>query len=156
VRNFVALARTGYYDGLWFDRVLHDESNEGTPVRLDTVEAGCPVGTGDPRTSHLGYWLYPEFQPADKVTHEEGTVGACHGVEADTSSCKFYVALTKAPMLDGNYTVFGKVTRGLDVLRTIHGKPVVTEDQERLGYRRPANPVKIKRVTVTAAEAVKG
>jgi cyclophilin family peptidyl-prolyl cis-trans isomerase len=152
VRNFVALARAGYYDGLCFDRLVHDESSEGPAVVLDTVEAGCPLGTGEAGTSHLGYWLKPEIVSADKATHEPDTVGACRGGEIDTACCKFYISLTKTPQLDGNFTIFGKVTAGLDTVRRIQSAPVMDEDQDKAS-RRPKAPIVIQRITITVSES---
>jgi cyclophilin family peptidyl-prolyl cis-trans isomerase len=153
VRNFVALARAGYYDGLFFDRVRHEESEDEAAKPLETVEAGCPLGTGDPGNGSIGYWLNPESPEGDaKPTHEEGTVGACRGAEPDTAACRFYITLCKAPYLDGNYTVFGKVTRGLDVARKIHLRPVIVDDQDADGNRRPEKPVRIKKVTIHTQE----
>jgi cyclophilin family peptidyl-prolyl cis-trans isomerase len=148
VRNFVALARAGYYDGLFFDRVRHEESEDEAATPLESIEAGCPLGTGDPGNGSIGYWLNPETPEGDpKPTHEEGTVGACRGAEPDTAACRFYITLCKAPYLDGNYTVFGKVTRGLDVARKIHVRPVIVDDEDADGSRRPEKPVIIKKVT---------
>jgi cyclophilin family peptidyl-prolyl cis-trans isomerase len=148
VRNFVALARAGYYDGLCFDRIYHGESDEDPSLKLEQIEAGCPLGTGEPGYGSIGYWLKPEFCKADKVTHEEGTVGACRGREADTAACRFYITLTRAPFLDENYTIFGKVTQGLDVARRIYRKPTIIDEQDRDGSRRPEKPVLIKKVTI--------
>jgi cyclophilin family peptidyl-prolyl cis-trans isomerase len=150
VRNFVALARAGYYDGLRFDRIYHEESASQPGLRLDDIEAGCPLGTGDPGNGSIGYWLKPEF--SDKVSHEEGTVGACHGSEADTAACRFYITLCKAPFLDGSYTVFGKVTRGLDVARTIDQQPVIIDDNDPDAHRRPEKPIVIRKVTIHTHE----
>jgi cyclophilin family peptidyl-prolyl cis-trans isomerase len=153
VRNFVALARAGYYDGLCFDRIYHEESEDQPGTRLDEIEAGCPLGTGEPGNGHIGYWLKPEFPPEGAgVTHEEGTVGACHGIEPDTAACRFYITLCKAPFLDGSYTIFGKVTKGLDVARIISRKPVIIDEQDRDNHRRPEKPVVIRKVTIHTRE----
>jgi cyclophilin family peptidyl-prolyl cis-trans isomerase len=151
VRNFVALARSGYYDELFFDRVVHEEEEvePGKVQVLDAVEAGCPLGTGEPGNGSIGYWLKPEAgKPDAGLKHEPGTLGACHGVEADTAACRFYITLCSAPFLDGNFTVFGKVTRGLDVVRKISLQPVIVDDQDVEGSHRPEKPVKIKKVTI--------
>src|SRR5205085_521080 len=74
VRNFVALAQLGYYDGLRFDRVIRQQGEEAKD-KLVLLEAGAPAEDADPASSHLGYWLKPEFSEA--VKHEEGSVGAC-------------------------------------------------------------------------------
>jgi peptidyl-prolyl cis-trans isomerase B (cyclophilin B) len=155
VRNFVALAKAGYYDGLRFDRVRHEEPDmPGAGVALDQIEAGCPVGSGEAGNGSIGYWLKSEFDSMEKpkLTHEEGTVGACRGTEADSAGCKFYVTLSKAPYLDGNYTAFGKVTKGLDVARKIFQQPGAAFESDPDGSRRPLNPVVIRKVTVRVHE----
>jgi peptidyl-prolyl cis-trans isomerase B (cyclophilin B) len=156
VRNFVALAKAGYYDGMFFDRVRHEESDDpATGARLDTVEAGCPLGTGEMGYGSIGYWLNPEFDDKEhpKLPHDEGTVGAVHGFDPDTAACRFYITLNRAPFLDGNYTAFGKVVHGLDVVRKIHQQPASDGDQEPDGSRRPLKPVVIRKVTIRAEEA---
>lgn len=151
VRNFIALARAGYYDGLVFDGAVHDEfvDDEGNKITVDYLEAGGPGGVTEPEHSSIGYWMKPEFR-AD-VPHEEGTVGAAHGYERDSAACKFYITLCKAPMLDGAYTVFGKVTRGLDVAREIFKQPVRRDDKDPEQDFRPLKPVVIRKVTIHAS-----
>ena len=138
VRNFIALASVGYYNGLGFDMAVHQKAqeNDTDPVynratgkvdlipvatHLDYLEAGCPLGTGEPGYGNIGYWLKPEL--SDKV-HQAGTIGAIHGESLESAAAKFYITLGPAPWLDGNWTVFGKVIRGLDVARTIFQRPV--------------------------------
>src|SRR5262249_43963310 len=123
VRNFVALIQAGYYDGLVFERTILQVNANDPADRLQMIEGGCPVGTGDIRYNSIGYWLKPEFN--DRVKHEEGSVGASHGEEPDTAACQFYITLSKAPLLDGQYTVFGKVSRGLDVAHKIFQQPTI-------------------------------
>jgi peptidylprolyl isomerase len=151
VRNFVALARAGYYDGLSFERMRHEAFEEDGPKLLDSVEAGCPLGTGEAGNGSIGYWLRPEFVPSERATHEEGTVGACRGFETDTAACRFYITLSKSPWLDGNYTVFGKVTRGLDTARKIFTRKPVSEDENN-AVRRPEKPVTIRSVKIEVRE----
>lgn len=150
VRNFVALARSGYYDGLFVDRICHEESEvePGKMQIFDSIEAGGPLGNGDPGNGSIGYWLKPEFSTAAKVTHEAGTVGACRGMEEDTAACRFYITLCDAPFLDGNFTVFGKVTQGLDVARIISKQPTREYEEDVAGSLRPDKPIKIKKVTI--------
>jgi peptidyl-prolyl cis-trans isomerase B (cyclophilin B) len=144
VRNFLALAQVGYYDGLVFERIVHDELEPNS--YLDLIVAGCPLGTGQIGYGSIGYWMKPEFNP--QAVHEEGTLGALHGIEADTAACRFYITLCKAPMLDGNYTVFGKLTQGLDVARRIFEQPVRRDDEDPEWDGRPLKPIVIKRVTI--------
>jgi cyclophilin family peptidyl-prolyl cis-trans isomerase len=149
VRNFVALALVGYYDGLVFERTVHAKSQEQPEVEVEVIEAGCPIGTGDIGLGSIGYWLKPEFS---KEPHDTGTVGACHGEEPDTAACRFYITLNKAPFLDGNFTVFGKVTSGLDIARRIFSLPV-RNDPEYPEGDRPEKPVVIRKVTIQTSEA---
>lgn len=140
VRNFVALAMAGYYDGLPFHRSVREESTEKL---LSYLEAGCPRGQGDIGLGSIGYWLKPEID--DKLTHEPGTLGAYHSDDAnDSAACKFYFVLNKAPWMDGNYTIFGRITQGLDVATTINKKPVL----EEAPFDRPREPVIIDRVEI--------
>jgi cyclophilin family peptidyl-prolyl cis-trans isomerase len=152
-RNFIVLARVGYYDGLCFDRTIHQVSDVKPEDQLDLVEAGCPLGTGETGTGSIGYWLKPEFN--DKVTHEEGTVGFCRAEEPDTAATRFYVTLNKAPFLDNNYTAFARITSGLDVVRKIYQQPAKVEEADGDGERHPLNPVTIKKVTIDTKEVDK-
>lgn len=143
VRNFVALARAGFYDGLVFERVI-EQQGDGPESRLELVEAGCPLGTGEPGVGHLGYWLNPEFSEA--IKHEAGSVGACLNGAENTAGCRFYVSLSSAPAMDGSFTLFGKVTTGLDVVRTIAKQPRTD------GSPRPDKPAVIRKVTIQTRE----
>jgi peptidyl-prolyl cis-trans isomerase B (cyclophilin B) len=146
VRNFLALARVGFYDGLVFQRTVKVKAEGQDEFQL--IEGGCPLGTGEIGHGSIGYWLKPEF---NDEPHVEGTVGACHGEDPDSAACKFYVTLTKAPLLDKNFTVFGKVTKGLDVARMILVRPVRTDGEYPEGDR-PEKPVVIRKVKVAARE----
>jgi cyclophilin family peptidyl-prolyl cis-trans isomerase len=146
VRSFVALIQAGYYDGMRFDRIHHEVSPDQPNDPLDYLEAGCPLDKGDPEDGSIGYWLRAEGGPS--LTHEIGSVGASHGRERDSAACKFYITLVNAPYLDHDYTVFGKVTRGLDVVRTMFTKPVVIEDQDPPGHNRPKDPIFIRKATI--------
>lgn len=148
VRNFVALAKVGYYDGLTFDRALRQEipGENGTFFRY--LEAGCPLGTGELEYGSIGYWMKPEL--SDTLLHEDGTVGAWHGLELESASCKFYITLSKAPGMDGNYTIFGKLTQGLDVAHRIVSRPVRDDDDTK---DRPVDAVVIRKVTINCTEA---
>jgi peptidyl-prolyl cis-trans isomerase B (cyclophilin B) len=144
VRNFVALARAGYYDGLAFDRAIKRTEDGGG--QFESLEGGCPIGTGEVNFGSIGYWLKPEFNA--KATHEPGTLGAWHGQEVESASCKFYINLSRAEWMDGNFTLFGKVTKGLEVVRAIHRRPV----REDAFNDRPVEPVVIRSVAISSEE----
>jgi peptidyl-prolyl cis-trans isomerase B (cyclophilin B) len=140
VTNFIALARAGYYDGLPF----HASRRIATAnERLGYLEAGCPKGTGDKGYGSVGYWLEPETD--NTLVHEAGSVGAFHEPEqTDSAACRFYITLHPMPGMDRVYTIFGKVTRGLDVADTINQRPVLNEEP----FDRPREPVIIRSVTI--------
>ncbi len=146
VRSFVGLARAGYYDGLFFDRLVRQMVEDQPETKMEYVEAGCPLGTGQVDQGSIGYWLKPECNA--EITHEPGVVGAVHGAEEDVSGCKFYINICKAPIMDGNFTVFGKVVEGFDVAAKIMNAPVRLNDAEYPDGDRPEKPVAIRKVTV--------
>jgi peptidyl-prolyl cis-trans isomerase B (cyclophilin B) len=144
VRNFLALATAGYYDGLEFDRTVYEELPAEKGKFFECLQAGCPLGSGEPGYGSIGYWLKPEM--SENIKHEAGTVGAWHGEQVESAACKFYITLDQAPWMDGNYTVFGKVTQGLDVARKIRARPVRMDEKDR-----PERPVVINAVTIEPA-----
>jgi cyclophilin family peptidyl-prolyl cis-trans isomerase len=150
VRNFVALAQSGYFDGLVFERIIRDQSHAEPKSKLELIEGGCPTGKGHPGYGSIGYWLRPEF--SKNVHHEEGTVGACLDEDPNTAACRFYITLSKAPAMDGERTIFGKVSRGLDVVRRIATQPVVNSPEYPQGDR-PERPVVIRKVTIQVSRA---
>jgi cyclophilin family peptidyl-prolyl cis-trans isomerase len=150
VRSFVSLIQAGYYDGLVFERTVTEQSAEGD---VQLIEGGAPDGGINPSTDGIGYWLKPEVSPDAK--HEAGAVGAPHGWQADTAACRFYIMISKSPVLDGHWTIFGKVTRGMEVARAIFRQPV-KEDIENPSANRPLKPVVIRKVTVKRQEVEGG
>ncbi len=146
VRNFVALIRAGYYDGLVFERVVRQQAEDNPDNKVEIIEAGCPIGRGEEHDGSIGYWLNPEFSPA--VKHEIGVVGACLGNEPDSAACRFYICLSKAPVLDGERTIFGKVRAGLDVAHRIATQPIANTP-EYPSADRPEKPIVIRKATVT-------
>jgi cyclophilin family peptidyl-prolyl cis-trans isomerase len=148
VRSFVALARVGYYDGLRF------ETRTGTPnvgFPPHSVAGGSPAGDGND-LGGVGYWLNAEILKPDLaakrgIKHEPGTVGAVHGYEQPNSdSCRFYICLGDAPVWDGDYTIFGKVTRGLDAARALFGADV---QDDKISPATFIKPPTIRRVTIS-------
>jgi cyclophilin family peptidyl-prolyl cis-trans isomerase len=98
VDNFVTLAKKGFYDNLTFHRVVPDF----------VVQGGCPKGNG---TGGPGYTIPAEF---NKQKHVRGTVAMARSQHPDSAGSQFYICYGPTPHLDGNYTVFGKVTSGME------------------------------------------
>lgn len=150
VRSFLALAKIGYFDGLCFERTMAEKLGPmPEDPALHVVEGGCPEGLGNLGKGSIGYWLKPEFSA--QALHEPGAIGACRGEELDSAACRFYILLDKVPPLDGKYTVFARVTRGLDIARKIFELPVIQNDDFPEGDR-PVKPVTIRKVAIHSAE----
>jgi peptidyl-prolyl cis-trans isomerase B (cyclophilin B) len=103
VENFVTLAKKGFYDGVTFHR----------------VEPGFVVQGGDPKgngTGGPGYTIKDEF---NKQKHVRGAVAMARTQAPNSAGSQFYITLAPAHFLDNQYTVFGKVTSGMDVVDKI-------------------------------------
>ena len=95
----------------------------------------------------IGYWLHPEI--GEKLTHDEGVLGACLNEDPNSAACRFYILAVANPNLDGKFTIFGRVTKGLDIVRTINNRAVYKEADESK-YNHLKEPVLIRSVTVHA------
>jgi peptidylprolyl isomerase len=104
VNSFVFLAREGYYNGVTFHRVIPGFVAQG----------GDPTGTG---TGGPGYNLPAEFTTAEKF--ERGTVGMARSSDPNSAGSQFFINYAATPNLDGQYTIFGEVTSGMDVVDCI-------------------------------------
>jgi cyclophilin family peptidyl-prolyl cis-trans isomerase len=103
VNSFVFLARKGYFDGVTFHRVL-----EGF-----MAQTGDPTGTG---SGGPGY----EFVNEDSdLSFDKAGVVAMANAGRDTNGSQFFITFTLQPQLTGNYTIFGQVTEGMDVVNGI-------------------------------------
>ncbi len=107
VNNFVFLAEQGFYNGLTFHRV-----EEGF-----VIQGGDPLGNG---TGGPGYTIPAEIG----LTHIEGAIAMARrgddvNPERASSGSQFYITLAPTPQLDGAYTVFGQVVKGMDVVKSI-------------------------------------
>ena len=98
VDNFVTLAKKGFYNGLTFHRVVPDF----------VVQGGCPKGNG---TGGPGYQIKAEF---NKQKHVRGSLAMARSQHPDSAGSQFYITYGAQPHLDNQYTVFGKVTAGME------------------------------------------
>ena len=103
VENFVTLAKKGFYNGLTFHRV----------VPGFVVQGGCPKGNG---TGGPGYTVPAEF---NKNKHVRGSLAMARSQHPDSAGSQFYFTYGAQPHLDNNYTVFGKVTSGMEHVDSI-------------------------------------
>jgi peptidyl-prolyl cis-trans isomerase B (cyclophilin B) len=111
VQSFLQLAQKGFYDGIAFHRI----------VRNFMIQTGCPNSkkgaSGQPGTGGPGYQLPAEF---NDIEHRRGILSMARARDPNSAGSQFFIVHSDhADFLDGQYTVFGKVEEGLDVLDEI-------------------------------------
>ena len=105
VNNFVVLARDGFFNGVTFHRVISGFM----------AQSGDPTGTG---TGGPGY-RFADEQSALRVRHDrEGTLSMANA-GPNTNGSQFFITFAPTPHLDGKHAVFGRVIKGMDVLRQL-------------------------------------
>jgi peptidyl-prolyl cis-trans isomerase B (cyclophilin B) len=114
VRNFLRLAQTGVYDGTAFHRVVRGFVIQGgyLPSRRE------PIDTSQEKYVRS---LPPEFSP---TPHDKGILSMARGDDPASATTSFFVVTARTPALDNQYTVFGRVVEGLEVLDAIEAVPV--------------------------------
>ena len=145
VENFKKLAKSKFYDGTAFHRIIKGFMIQGgDPLTKDESNASL-WGTGDP-----GWKIKAEF---NNKRHERGVLSMARSSNPDSAGSQFFICLDAAPFLDGQYTTFGKVIKGEDVLLKIGSTPVVAGPG---GERsRPVKRIEVKSVEIVPADSVK-
>jgi peptidyl-prolyl cis-trans isomerase B (cyclophilin B) len=128
VKNFLALARIGFYDGLKFHRI----------IKGFMIQGGCPEGTG---TGGPGYTIQAEF---NSTPHEPGVLSMARTSDPNSAGSQFFICLDRHPHLDNQYTAFGKAADA-ESLQTVKALGSVRTDRGD----RPQEEAVIKKVTVT-------
>ncbi|MDP9328309.1 MAG: peptidylprolyl isomerase, partial [Actinomycetota bacterium] len=136
VNSFVFLARQGFYDGLTFHRIVADF----------VIQGGDPTGDG---TGGPGYQFDNEV--SKKVTFDDGGILAYANSGPGTNGSQFFITLAPAPNLDptpsASYTIFGKVTKGMDVVQHIGALPTTAPPGSNEASL-PTQPVYIDSITI--------
>lgn len=114
VENFQKLAQDGFYNGTIFHRIIPGF----------VIQGGDPNSRDDDRTKHglggPGYKIDAEFS---NRSHERGTVAMARGADPNSAGSQFFINIVDNPHLNGQYTLFGKVTAGMDVVDKIAAQP---------------------------------
>ena len=143
--NFIKLAKSGFYDGLHFHRVIKDFM----------IQFGCEYSK-DPNSPRCGTGNSPfgnvqdEHPAAHKISNEPGTLSMANTGQPNSGSCQFFLNTVHNPYLDfftpgqSRHPVFGKIVAGMDIVHKIERTPTDGDD-------RPRTPVKMIKVTVQGA-----
>lgn len=126
VKNFVALAKSGFYNGVTFHRV----------IKGFMIQGGCPLGTG---TGDAGYKIRAEF---NATPHEAGVLSMARAQDPHSAGSQFFICLGRHTHLDRNYTAFGRVAdeESMNTVRAIGDAPTRSD--------KPVDKVTIEKVEV--------
>ena len=147
IATFKDLFREAFFDQTKFHRLLKEQ---GRPI---AIQGGDPNSVnGDPSTWGRGLpgqkTLRAEISKT--LVHERGTVSAAHKPkEKDTAASQFFICVVPEPRFDGQYTIFGKVIEGMNVVDSIARAPLVQ------GTERPVDPVVVNRAYLTRRDEIK-
>ncbi len=132
VENFEKLAKSGFYDGLTFHRVI--------PGFM--IQGGDPDGTG---AGGPGYSIKGEFAAngvKNDLKHTTGVLSMARTMDPNSAGSQFFIMVADAPHLDGQYAAFGKITDGMEVAQNIANVP------RSMWNDKPEEPVVIKTIVV--------
>lgn len=119
VDNFVTLAKSGFYDGLTFHRIIKDFMMQG----------GDPQGTGGGGASTNIKGEFSANGVDNPLSHTRGTISmARNGYSMDSASSQFFIVHKDSFYLDGKYAAFGHVTEGMDIVDKICEEALNTDD----------------------------
>ena len=127
-QNFIELTEKGFYNGLIFHRIIDGFM----------IQGGDPTGTG---RGGPGYMIKDEFGPG--LAHDDEGILSMANAGPNTGGSQFFITLAPTPWLNGHHAIFGKVVKGMDVVREIGS--VATNFQDR-----PLDPVIMEKVEVLA------
>jgi peptidyl-prolyl cis-trans isomerase B (cyclophilin B) len=145
VENFKKLAKSGFYDGTAFHRIIKGfMAQGGDPLTKDPSKESS-WGTGDP-----GYKIKAEFNARK---HERGVLSMARSADPDSAGSQFFLCFGPAAMLDNKYTAFGKIIKGDAVLDKLANVPVTRSGSGE--NSKPVNRVALESVKIVPADSVK-
>jgi peptidyl-prolyl cis-trans isomerase B (cyclophilin B) len=145
VANFKKLARSHFYDGTCFHRIIKGFMIQGGDPLTKDPSQESRWGTGGP-----GYTIKAEFNDR---SHQRGVISMARGADPDSAGSQFFICLGDASQLDHHYTAFGKLIKGDDVLGKIGDTPVT--DNGRGERSKPLSRVTVESIRIVPADSVK-
>ena len=145
IENFKKLARQGFYNGTAFHRIVKGFMIQGgDPLTKDPAKESS-YGTGGP-----GYTIKAEF---NDHSHERGVLSMAREPDPDSAGSQFFICLAPVHRLDHQYTTFGKLIKGDDVLEKIGATPVTGNSMGEMS--KPTKRVVINKIEIVPASSVK-
>ncbi|HXP35481.1 MAG TPA: peptidylprolyl isomerase [Chthoniobacterales bacterium] len=145
IDNFKKLARSGFYNGTIFHRIVKGFMIQGGDPNSKDPTKENRYGEGGP-----GYKIKAEF---NDHSHERGVISMAREPDPDSAGSQFFICLGPVPRLDHQYTTFGKLIKGDDVLGKIGDTPV---SRNSMGENsKPTKRVTIEKIDIVAADSVK-
>jgi len=134
--SFVSLSKKGFYNGTIFHRI----------IKNFMIQGGDPKGNG---TGNAGYYLKAEF---NELPHQDGTLSMARSRDPNSASSQFFICLGRNSMtsnLDRQYTVFGQLIRGYNVLHQIGDVPCVPNPGNPKEVSKPAADVYLRKAFIS-------
>src|SRR6202035_5909254 len=144
VENFKKLAKQGFYNGTIFHRIVKGFMIQGGDPNSKDPAKENRYGEGGP-----GYKIKAEF---NDHSHERGVISMARSMDPDSAGSQFFICLAPVPRLDHQYTTFGKLIKGDDVLGKIGDTPVTMAHGEN---SKPTTRVVIEKIDIVPADSVK-
>jgi peptidyl-prolyl cis-trans isomerase B (cyclophilin B) len=145
IENFKKLARSGFYDGTIFHRIVRGFMIQGGDPNSKDPGKESSYGQGGP-----GYKIKAEFNDR---SHKRGVISMARSSDPDSAGSQFFICLASVPRLDHQYTTFGKLIKGDDVLEKIGGTPVTRSSTGE--NSKPTKRVVIESIKIVPASSVK-
>jgi len=145
IENFKKLARSGFYDGTIFHRIVKGFMIQGGDPNSKDPGKESSYGEGGP-----GYKIKAEFNDR---SHERGVISMARSSDPDSAGSQFFICLASVPRLDHQYTTFGKLIKGDDVLEKIGDTPVTRSSTGE--NSKPTKRVVIESIKIVPADSVK-
>jgi peptidyl-prolyl cis-trans isomerase B (cyclophilin B) len=144
IENFKKLARSGFYDGTIFHRIVKGFMIQGGDPNSKDPGKESRYGEGGP-----GYKIKAEF---NDHSHQRGVISMAREPDPDSAGSQFFICLAPVPRLDGEYTTFGKLIKGDDVLQKI-GDTQVTRNSAGENSK-PTKRVVIESIKIVLADTM--